>query len=245
LLYASAGGFGYPPRKAAEFMEGNRAIKTAFVSTNSITQGEQVGILWPDLFRRGLKIHFAHRTFQWSSEARGKAAVHCVIVGFALFDAPEKWLFDYETPRADPHAIKANNINPYLVDAPTAFIERRSRPMADGVPEMAYGSMPIDKGNLILSEQEKSALLATERNADKYIKKYMGGDEFINGIARYCLWLVGENPSELRKVCLIIERIEKNRKYRLSSNRPQTKELAKSPSLFGEIRQPLTQTRRR
>ena len=111
-------------RKATEFMGDNPAIKTAFVSTNSITQGEQVGVLWPDLLKRGVKIHFAHRTFQWSSEARGKAAVHCVIVGFALHDATDKRIFDYETVQSDPHEIKASQINPYLVDAPICLLEK-------------------------------------------------------------------------------------------------------------------------
>jgi hypothetical protein len=99
-------------RKAADYMADNPKIKAAFVSTNSITQGEQVGVLWPDLLKRGVKIHFAHRTFQWSSEARGKAAVHCVIIGFALHDTEDKRIFDYETPQAEPHEIKAKNINP-------------------------------------------------------------------------------------------------------------------------------------
>ena len=112
-------------RKAADYMADNLVIKSAFVSTNSITQGEQVGVLWPDLLKRGVRIHFAHRTFQWSSEARGKAAVHCVIIGFALHDAEEKRIFDYETPQAEPHEIKARNINPYLVDASDLVIGRR------------------------------------------------------------------------------------------------------------------------
>ena len=112
-------------RRAAEFMAGDPTIQTAFVSTNSITQGEQVGILWPDLLRRGLKIHFAHRTFQWSSEARGKAAVHCVIIGFALHDTPDKRLFDYETAQAEAHEIKAKKSIPYLVDAADIFVEKR------------------------------------------------------------------------------------------------------------------------
>jgi hypothetical protein len=128
------------------------------------------------MLKRGVKIHFAHRTFQWSSEARGKAAVHCVIIGFALLDTSEKWLFDYETPQAEAHAIKAGNINPYLVDAITTFIERRSRPLASGIPKMAYGSMPIDKGNLIISEEERASLLATSPKAERYIKRYLGGD---------------------------------------------------------------------
>ena len=117
-------------RKAADYMADNPTIKTAFVSTNSITQGEQVGVLWADLLKRGVKIHFAHRTFQWSSEARGKAAVHCVIIGFALHDTAEKRIFEYETPQAEAHEIKAKNINPYLVDAPDILIQRRSHPSA-------------------------------------------------------------------------------------------------------------------
>jgi hypothetical protein len=225
-------------RKAVEFMADNPAVKTAFVSTNSISQGEQVGILWGDLLKRGVKFHFAHRTFQWSSEARGKAAVHCVIIGFALFDTSEKWLFDYETPHADPHAIKAGNINPYLVDAPTIFIVRRSLPVVSAAPEMDYGSMPIDNGNLIFNEQEGNEFLKMNPKAKKYLRKYLGGKEFINSIARYCLWLVGCDPSELRQSAEIMRRIEENKKYRLSSDRPQTKELAKTPALFGEIRQP-------
>ena len=136
-------------RKAADYMAGNRHIKTAFVSTNSITQGEQVCVLWPDLLKRGVEIHFAHRTFQWSSEARGKAAVHCVIIGFALFDTSEKWLFDYETPKADPHAIKVSNINPYLVDAPDVLLTKRMSPLCDA-PKMDFGSKAADFGHLTL-----------------------------------------------------------------------------------------------
>ncbi|VTZ25070.1 DNA methyltransferase [Methylocella tundrae] len=228
-------------RKAAEYMAENPAIKTGFVSTNSISQGEQVGVLWRDLLRRGVKIHFAHRTFQWSSEARGKAAVHCVIIGFALHDTADKRIFDYENLKGEPHEIRASNINPYLVDAPTALIERRSGPLSEKTPHMAYGSMPIDNGSLILSEQEKSLLLKTEPNARSYIREYVGGDEFLNGIKRYCLWLVDCEPNKLRSYKAIYERIEANRKFRLSSNRPQTKELAKNPALFGEIRQPSKQ----
>ena len=220
-------------RKAAEFMAENTVVKTGFVSTNSISQGEQVGILWENLIKRGTKIHFAHRTFQWSSEARGKAAVHCVIIGFALHDSADKRLFDYETVQAEAHEIKVKNINPYLVDAPAVFITRRFKPVKSRVPEMAYGSMPIDNGNLIFNEQERADFLKRNPKAKKYLRKYLGGEEFINSIARYCLWLVGYEPSELRQSSEIKLRIEANRKYRLSSNRPRTKELAKSPVIWG------------
>jgi len=122
-------------------MADNPAIRTAFVSTNSITQGEQVGVLWPDLFLRGVKIHFAHRTFQWSSEASGKAAVHCVIIGFALHDVTDKRIFDYETPQAEAHEVKAKNINPYLVDAPDTFLPTRTSSISSA-PEITFGNMP-------------------------------------------------------------------------------------------------------
>lgn len=228
-------------RKAADYLAEQPAMKAAFVSTNSITQGEQVGVLWADLLKRGVKIHFAHRTFQWSSEARGKAAVHCVIIGFAVQDTPDKRLFDYETPNAEPQEIKATVINPYLIDAPTLFISQRSRPLNNSIPEINYGNMPIDKGNLIISEQEKNSLLEKYPKAERYIRQYLGGDEFINRIPRYCLWLVNCHPSELRDFPEILQRIEANRQYRLSSNRLQTKLLAKTPGLFGEIRQPSVQ----
>ncbi|MBV5309097.1 DNA methyltransferase [Chromatium okenii] len=228
-------------RKAVDYMVAHLAIKTAFVSTNSITQGEQVGVLWSDLLKRGVKIHFAHRTFQWSSEAKGKAAVHCVIVGFALHDAVKKQLFVYETPQSEPSEIKPNNINPYLVDANTVFIERRSQPLSKNAPEIAYGSMPIDKGHLILNEEEKEEMIAADSTTERFIRRYSGGDEFINNISRYCLWLVDCDLVEACRSKLIKKRIELNKQYRLSSNREQTKLLAKTPALFGEIRQPATQ----
>ena len=227
-------------RKAVDFMADNPAIKTAFVSTNSITQGEQVGVLWSDLLKRRVKIHFAHRTFQWTGEARGKAAVHCVIIGLGLHDTEEKQIVDYEKPQGNPHKIKVKNINPYLVDAPNTLIERRSYPLVKGIPGMIYGSMPIDHGHLILSEQEQADLLAACPHAEKYVRKYVGGDEFINNRPRYCLWLVDGDPADLRLPGLIRDRIEANQAYRRSSRRLQTQELAKTPALFGEIRQPST-----
>lgn len=224
-------------RKAADFMEDNPAIKTAFVSTNSITQGEQVGVLWPDLLRRGVKIYFAHRTFQWSSEARGKAAVHCVIVGFALHDTPDKRLFDYETPQAEGHEVKAKNINTYLVDAADAVLPNRRAPLSVAPPIM-FGSMPNDAGHLVLSPEEKAELLAREPKAAAWIKQVLGSVEFINGLERWCLWLVGISPDELRSMPAVLERVEAVRRRRLASTRPTTRELAKTPMFFGEIRHP-------
>ena len=135
-------------RKATDYMQYNPIIRTAFVSTNSITQGEQVGVLWPDLLPRGVQLHFAHRTFQWMSEAKGKAAVHCVIIGFGLQEAAHKIIFEYVNIQGEPHAVSAKNINPYLVDAPNFVLERRSQPICS-VPEMKSGNKPIDDGNYL------------------------------------------------------------------------------------------------
>jgi hypothetical protein len=224
-------------RRAADYMAENTAIKAAFVSTNSITQGEQVGVLWTDLLQRGVKIHFAHRTFQWSSEARGKAAVHCVIIGFALHDAAEKRIFDYETVQSDPNEIRANNINPYLFDAPTCLIVKRNNPICH-VPEINKGSEATDFGFLVLSPEEKADLLKTEPQAAKWIRHFIGGEEFINNIERYCLWLQGINPNELKAMPLIMERVKKVQEARLASPKPRTREWAKFPTLFTENRQP-------
>ena len=224
--------------KAVEYMTDNVTTKAAFVSTNSITQGEQVGVLWKYLIGKGVIINFAHRTFQWGNEARGKAAVHCVIIGFGLSEKREKLLFEYENKKSEPHAVKVSKINPYLVSADNIFLSRRSCPLTSKTPEMSYGSMPIDEGCLILSDQEKTNLLISEPKAEEFIRQYMGGDEFLNGIKRYCLWLVDCSPEILRKMPRILERVEANRKYRESSEREATRRLAQKPSLFGEIRQP-------
>lgn len=212
-------------------------IRAAFVSTNSITQGEQAGVLWPDLFVRGVKIHFAHRTFQWSSEARGRAAVHCVIIGFGLSDAAEKWLFDYDTPQSEPHAIRATNINAYLVDAPDVVLENRRAALCQ-VPTIVFGSMPNDGGHLLLSPREREDLLAREPACARWLRRIYGSDEFINNGERWCLWLVDCPPNELRAMPAVLERVEAVRQYRLGSTRATTRELAATPTLFGEIRQP-------
>jgi hypothetical protein len=224
-------------RKAAEYMASNPCIRAALVSTNSITQGEQVGVLWSVLFSAGVRINFAHRTFEWTSEARGKAAVHCVIIGFALQDETEKWLFDYATLKSEPHAIKATNINPYLVDAPDVALENRRSPIC-AVPPIAFGSMPNDDGHLLLSPDERTELVRREPAAERFIRRFVGSVELINGIERWCLWLQGVAPEELRAMPALIERVEAVRRYRLDSSRSATRALASTPTLFGEIRQP-------
>ncbi len=224
-------------RKAAEYMADNRVIRTAFVSTNSITQGEQVGVLWPDLLKRGVKIHFAHRTFQWSSEARGKAAVHCVIIGFALHDITDKRIFDYATLQAEAHEFKAKNINPYLVNATDVVVSRRSSPLCS-VPSILYGSKPADGGNLLFSATERDEFLNLESAAAPYIKRFIGSEEFINNIDRYCLWLVDCPPDQLRKLPEVLSRIEKVKAMRLDSQKGPTRALADTPTVFAELRQP-------
>ncbi len=216
---------------------GPGGISAAFVSTNSIIQGEQVGVLWPDLLRRGVQLHFAHRTFQWMSEAKGKAAVHCVIIGFSLQKAAKKIIFEYADIQGEPHAIPANNINPYLVDAPNVALENRTYSICD-VPKMINGSKPADGGNLLLSDEEKHELLIVEPQAEKWIRPFIGADEFINNIPRWCLWLVDISPAELRTMPQVMQRVEAVRTMRLASKDAQTKKDAVTPTLFQKIRQP-------
>ena len=223
--------------KAAQFIQ-NTKTKVAFVSTNSISQGEQVGVLWNILFNQyNIKIHFAHRTFQWYNEAKGKAAVHCVIIGFANYNIEVKKLFDYENVKGEPHEKLAFNINPFLLEAKDITVENRKKPICN-VPEMNYGSMPIDDGHLILTDEEKNEFLRQEPVLQKVIRQYSGGDEFINNKKRWCLWLIDVEPSFIRNSKLLNDRINKTRKFRLNSKREATNKLADNAMLFGEIRQP-------
>ncbi len=224
-------------RKAADYMQDNLAIQAAFVSTNSITQGEQVGVLWSDLLKHGVHIHFAHRTFQWMSEAKGKAAVHCVIIGFGLQEAAHKTIFEYADIQGEPHAIPVSNINPYLVDAPDVLPKNRSSPICD-VPNMVNGSKPTDGGNLLLSDAEKQVLLQAEPQAEKWIRPFLGAEEFINNIPRWCLWLQGISPTELRAMPQVMRRVEAVKAMRLASTDAQTLKDAATPMLFQKIRQP-------
>ena len=214
-----------------------RKIKVGFVSTNSITQGEQVGVLWSYLLAQGMSISFAHRTFQWTNEAPGKAAVHCVIIGFGRETVKQKHLFEYADIKGQPQEIMACNINPYLVDAPDILLQNRSRPICN-VPEMSYGSKPTDGGNLLLSLDEKIALVAKEPQAEKWIRPFMGAEEFINSVPRFCLWLKQIKPSELANMPVVQMRVKAVREMRLVSTKKPTVKLADYPTLFSEDRQP-------
>ena len=218
--------------KAAQLMQ-STAIRTAFVSTNSITQGEQVAGVWKPMFERlGIHIDFAHRTFRWDSEANLKAHVHCVIVGFSVQMNPaEKLLF---TSKQVQHV---QNISPYLIDAPTLFIESRNKPLCN-VPEICKGSQPTDGGNLIVTEEDYNGFMKQAPASAKYIRRFLGADEFLNGKNRYCLWLDGLSPKELQGMPLVLERVQLVRDFRLSSKKAATRKQADTPTLFTENRQP-------
>ena len=225
--------------KAAKYIQGTKT-KVAFVSTNSIVQGEQTSILWGQMLNRyGIKIHFAHRTFKWSNEAKGNAAVYCVIIGFANYDTNNKNIFEYEDIKGEAHEIKAKNINPYLVDAKDVFIEKRRTPICK-VPEISFGSMPNDGGNFFIEDGELDLYKSKEPLSSQYIKSFLGAQEFLNGKYKYCLWLTKLNPKELDKMPFTLKRIKEVEKLRKNSLREATKKLALYPSLFGEIRQPET-----
>lgn len=225
--------------KAAKYIQ-NTNIRVAFVSTNSIVQGEQTSILWGYMLHKyNTKIHFAHRTFKWSNEAKGNAAVYCVIVGFANFETSNKSIFEYEDIKGEAHEIKAKNINPYLVDAKDILIEKKSNPICN-VPKMSFGNMPLDGGHLLLSDEEKEEFLKRSPNASKFIKPLISAHEFLNGEKRWCLWLVNAEPSELKKFPDILKRVEQVKEFRLASIAASTRKFASTPTLFRDRNQPST-----
>jgi hypothetical protein len=225
--------------RAAEIFNGTR-VRVAFVSTNSITQGEQVPALWQHLLSRGIHVHFAHRTFEWSSEARGRAHVYCVIIGFGFFDVTQKKLYDYETPDSGPMEMRVGHINPYLVDTDDILVRSRTRPLCQ-VPRIVFGSMANDHGHLLLDDDERAELVSREPGAEQYIRRIYGTDEFLYNIPRWCLWLVDARPQDIRRLPLVLERVDAVTAYRRRSKRPTTRRLAEVPTLFGEIRQPSTE----
>ena len=217
--------------KAAQMMQETQ-IKAALVSTNSITQGEQVAAIWKPMFEHfGMHFDFAYRTFRWDSEANIKAHVHCVIIGFSCFDNKQsKIIFLNES-----QSIKAKNINGYLLDAPDIFIEKNSKPICN-VPEMLRGSQPTDDGNLILSVQDKEDYIKNEPQGEKFLRPFMMGKDFIDRKPRWCFWLVGANPSDLKKCPILIRRIEAVREFREKSTKAATRQKAETPTLFDEIK---------
>lgn len=234
--------------KAADFMQGTRA-RCTFVSTNSIAQGEQVGVLWHHLLERGVKIHFAHQTFAWTSEARGKAHVHVVIIGFGMFDVEQKTLFEYDHGKSVPTSGRAANINPYLLEGPDWVALTRRRPLSEAIPPIAYGNMMIDKprnagedAGLTFGPDQRAILLRQCPGLRPYIRRLVGGEEFIKNIERWCMWFVDVSPKELRAFMRdspdLRRRLKGIREFRMASGRAQTRNLATTPTLFGEIRQP-------
>ncbi len=217
--------------KAFDYID--NSIDCAFVSTNSISQGEQVPAFLGIFLEMGNIIKFAYRSFRWDSEASLKAHVHCVIIGFGKKKYTRKILFDTNSKKKT-----AKNINAYLLDAPNIIVDSRKEPLSSQTPKINYGSMPIDNGHLILDRKEQKEITDECPEMSKYIRQYKGGDELLNNNTRYCLWLKNISPSLLSKSKKTLERVKLTKIFRENSNRPQTKELASTPTLFGEIRQP-------
>ena len=236
-------------KQAVEYARGNGALEIAFVATNSITQGEQVGILWPALFAAGAHIRFAHRTFRWSSEARGTAAVHCVIVGLTFRPDRPRRIYDYDDPRGEPHVAAVARINGYLFDGPNYALPARTQPPA-GRLKLFQGSKPADgarlrtptgyvtTSNLILKREDREALLAAAPGAAKWLRPYVGTDELVSGEYRWCLWLKDADPAEIRRMPAVLERLERVRKGREQSPTKSVRDYARYPTLFTQDRQP-------
>ena len=216
--------------KATDYIKGT-SIEVAFVSTNSICQGQQAVTMWKPLFEKGIKIQFAYRTFVWDSEAQQKARVHCVIVGFSFVNRKSKIIYDNDRARI------VSNINSYLMDAEDKFIESRSTPICN-VPQIRFGSMPRDGGGFVLTDEEKEELIKKEPLSEKWIHPYIGAYEFLNNKSRWCLWLMGANPHELKQCPTVMKRIEFVKKFRLESKAEGTRKFAETPTLFCQIAQP-------
>ena len=219
--------------KAAQTMHKNHDTRTALVSTNSITQGEQVAAIWKPLFERyNIHFDFAYRTFRWNSESEQKAHVHCVIIGFSCGESSSKKRIFFKESQ-----IEVTNINPYLLDAPDVYVEKRKTPICD-VPPFVRGCQPTDDGNFILTIEEKEELLSKEPQAAPFIRPFMMGKDFIERKPRYCLWLKDANPTLLRQCHRVMERIQNVREFRLGSSKVATRKKAETPTLFDEIRMP-------
>jgi hypothetical protein len=223
--------------KASAYIQGTRT-RCAFVSTNSITQGEQVGVLWTELFGRyRIKIQFAHRTFPWQSEARGKAHVHVVIIGFGSYNITNKYIFDYPEGSQMPAKESVANIGPYLTNAADIVVAKRGKPLC-AVPPMVFGTKLVDDGHFVLNSDERDALLHECPDVEPFLRTFIGGEEFLNGSERWVIWLKNAPPALVRNCCSLRERIERVRQFRLASKKAPTVELGKTPSAVGEDRQP-------
>ncbi|MBQ7528479.1 class I SAM-dependent DNA methyltransferase, partial [bacterium] len=216
-------------KKAADYMQ-STDIRAAFVSTNSITQGEQVAILWKPLFAQGIKFNFAYKTFKWDSESTEKAAVYCVIIGFSYVTDIKKYLYDNGNFKI------VECINAYLIDGFNIFVESRNNPLCN-VPKMITGNRPADGGHLIIEEEDYENFVKTEPRALKYIKKLVGSEEFINRRRRYCLWLVDASPSEISQMPKVKKRVEACQESRLNGA-PDRQKLALKPAIFRETKNP-------
>lgn len=227
-------------RKAAEYIRGTR-IPVAFVSTNSITQGEQVGILWNELFQRWqIKIHFAHRTFVWMSEARGKAHVHVVIIGFGAYNVPDKRIYEYEAGNAEPTVSVVANISPYLIAGSDVALPIRRAALCD-VPEIVNGNKPADGGFLLVDDNERAAFLRENSSAAPYLKRFLSAEEYLNGKNRWVLWLLDAPPQVIRENAGLRGRVESVRDFRLRSPKASTRARATVPALFDQVRQPTSE----
>jgi hypothetical protein len=222
---------------AARFICGTSA-RVAFVSTNSISQGEQPGLFWPRLLAKGIVIQFAHRTFKWESEARGKAHVHVVIIGFGLQDIAGKTLWEYENDDGNRGTMAVvRRISPYLFEGPPAVLENRRNPICS-VPGMRYGNKPTDGGHFLMTPEERDVLLRKEPQAEKYVRRYVGAEELLDGLDRYCLWLPDISATELKSMPLVAARVQAVRDFRLASKAETTREYADYPTRFRQIAQP-------
>lgn len=225
--------------KAADYIQGTN-IQVAFVSTNSISQGEQVGVLWNGLLNNyKLKINFAHRTFKWTNEAKGKAAVHVVIIGFAQFDIKDKLIYEYEDVKGEPHELKVKHINPYLFEGNDVLIISRNKPICD-VQEIVRGSESTDDGHFLLNEDEVHELVSKYPNSINFIRQFMGGGDLLNQKKRWCLWLKDIPANEYRDITLVMEKVKNVKLFRENSKKARTREWASLPTLFSEDRQPTT-----
>jgi hypothetical protein len=220
-----------------EYAAGTKII-SAFVSTNSICQGEQAAVFWQEMFKRfAAKIHFAHQSFRWESEARGKAHVHCVIIGFARYDVPEKKLYEYATGEDEPTVSIVPNISPYLVAGNDTVLPVKRTPISD-VPPIVNGNKPADGGHLIVESSDKANFIRDNPDVAPFVRRLLSADQYINGADRWVLWLVDAPPKLIRENEGLRSRIEAVRQFRQASAKESTRRMADKPTLFDQIRQP-------